>query len=148
MSMSFRQLRRIRRFGTDSDGAAMVEFAIIAPLLFALIFGIIDFGRVFFLYNNLTNAAREGARLGAVLDPTTRTVAQRQFSVDSAVRLRINDNAARVAAATIAVTFPGAAGSVTSRVRIVNYPFQPVTFLVIGASKQLNVTAEFRLEFQ
>jgi Flp pilus assembly protein TadG len=44
----------------------MVEFAIIAPLLFAVLFGIIEFG--FYLYNKavVTNASREGARQGVV----------------------------------------------------------------------------------
>ncbi len=43
-------------------GAAMVEFAIVLPLLLMLVFGIIEFGRA---YNNqvtLTHAAREGVR--------------------------------------------------------------------------------------
>ena len=47
-------------------GQAMVEFAIVLPLLVALTFGIIEFG--VFLYNQqvITNASREGARRGIV----------------------------------------------------------------------------------
>lgn len=47
-------------------GQAIVEFALVLPLLLALLVGIVDIG---FLYNHqltLTNAAREGARLGAL----------------------------------------------------------------------------------
>ena len=147
--MTIRLRRRpSRRFGHESDGAAMVEFAIIAPLLFLLIFGIIDFGRVFFLYNNLTNAAREGARLGAVLDPTTQTVSQRSNTIRTAVKARINSPAAVVAACSVAVSFPGVSPGQTALVKIIAFPFQPVTFLAIKSSKTLNVTAEFRLEFQ
>ncbi len=143
----FRRARLIRRFHRERDGAAMVEFAIIAPLLFVLIFGIIDFGRVFFLYNNLTNAAREGARLGAVLDPTV-AAGTRTTQIQALVRSRINDDSTRKANATITVTFPGSVPAVSARVQIVNYPFTPVTFLAIRAAKTLNVTAEFRLEMQ
>lgn len=43
-------------------GAAVVEFAIIAPLFFMLVFGIIEFGRALMVQQILTNASREGAR--------------------------------------------------------------------------------------
>jgi len=48
------------------DGVALVEFAMVLPLLLVLAFGIIDFGRAFQTWITLTNAAREGARLGTV----------------------------------------------------------------------------------
>jgi Flp pilus assembly protein TadG len=48
------------------DGAAAVEFAIVASLFFMLVFGIIDFGFAFHSWNNAANAAREGARKAAV----------------------------------------------------------------------------------
>ena len=52
---------------TNNDrGAAMVEFAIIAPLLLLLVFGIIEFGRAYNAQNTLTHAAREGAREYAI----------------------------------------------------------------------------------
>ena len=42
---------------------ALVEFAIVAPLLLVLIFGIIDFGRVIYTYVTLNQAVNEGARV-------------------------------------------------------------------------------------
>lgn len=133
----------LKRFRRDNRGAAMVEFAIIAPLLFALIFGIIDFGRVFFLYNNLTNAAREGARLGSVYP---EDAGANVTTIRDATRARINDS--NGSTATVNVTYQGAFPGRTVRVHIQNYPFTPVTFIVFGASRQLNVRAEFRLEQQ
>jgi Flp pilus assembly protein TadG len=47
-------------------GQAIVELALILPLLFVLIFGIVDFGRVMYMKNSLNNAARAGARVAAV----------------------------------------------------------------------------------
>ena len=44
----------------------MVEFALVAPLLFLLVFGIIDFGWAFSQNLDVKHAAREGARLAAV----------------------------------------------------------------------------------
>ncbi|HUL85838.1 MAG TPA: TadE/TadG family type IV pilus assembly protein [Actinomycetota bacterium] len=56
---------RIRRRIRPERGAAAVEFAIVAPLLFILVFGIIDFGFGFHAWNAIENSAREGARVGA-----------------------------------------------------------------------------------
>jgi hypothetical protein len=40
----------------------MVEFALVAPLLFLLLFGIVDFGRVIYVYVTINQAVNEGAR--------------------------------------------------------------------------------------
>lgn len=54
---------RLRR---DDDGAAAVEFALIAPLIFILLFGIIVFGMGFYTQQGAAAAAREAARRAAV----------------------------------------------------------------------------------
>lgn len=41
---------------------ALIEFALISPVLLLLLFGIIDVGRAVFYYDTLGHAAREGAR--------------------------------------------------------------------------------------
>jgi Flp pilus assembly protein TadG len=51
-------------------GTAAVEFAVVAPVFFLLVFGMIEFGRMVMVQQIITNASREGARL-AVLDSTT-----------------------------------------------------------------------------
>lgn len=48
------------------EGASAVEFAIILPLLLILVFGIIEFSILFYDKAMITNASREGARLGIV----------------------------------------------------------------------------------
>jgi hypothetical protein len=52
--------------GRDQRGTALVEFALIAPLLFLLLFGIVDFGRALNYYNQMTQLAGQGARAAAV----------------------------------------------------------------------------------
>jgi Flp pilus assembly protein TadG len=47
-------------------GAAVVEFAVILPLLLLLVFGIIEFGLLIYNKAMITNASREGARIGIV----------------------------------------------------------------------------------
>ncbi len=50
--------------------AAVVEMAVVLPLLLTILFGIIEFGWTFMIYQSITNAAREGCRV-AVLEGST-----------------------------------------------------------------------------
>jgi len=61
-----------KRIDHPEQGAAAVEFALILPLLSVLLFGIIEFGILFYNKAMITNASREGARAGIVYDFPTR----------------------------------------------------------------------------
>jgi hypothetical protein len=73
--------RRLR----SERGTAVVEFALIAPLLFLLVGGIIDFARALNYYNDLTQLAGQGARAAIVASnpdgtgPATATSVQCQL---------------------------------------------------------------------
>jgi Flp pilus assembly protein TadG len=54
-------------FRRNRRAAAAVEFAVVAPVFFLMIFGMIEYGRMVMVQQVITNASREGARL-AVLD--------------------------------------------------------------------------------
>jgi hypothetical protein len=45
-----------------SRGQSMVEFALVAPLLFLMISLLVDFGRLVYTYSAISNAAKDGAR--------------------------------------------------------------------------------------
>jgi Flp pilus assembly protein TadG len=51
---------------TGERGQALVEFSLILPIFLLMIFALVDFGRMFFSWQIVTNAAREGARAAAV----------------------------------------------------------------------------------
>jgi hypothetical protein len=57
------QSRGKKQTGSE-DGQALLEFAFVAVFLLLVIFGVIDFARLFFAYATMSNAAREGARFG------------------------------------------------------------------------------------
>jgi len=61
----------------DDRGAAVIEFALVVPLLLLLLFGIIDMSRAFYTLNNLASAVREGARQAAVMSTDPSLVANR-----------------------------------------------------------------------
>jgi Flp pilus assembly protein TadG len=55
-----------RRCVRNESGQALVEFALVLPLLLLLLLGILDFSRAMNYYNDLTQLAAEGARAAAV----------------------------------------------------------------------------------
>jgi len=65
----------------------MVEFAIVAPLLLLLIFGIVDFGRVIYVYITLNQAVNEAVRVAVRDSPLLPTNAD----VETAARIHAVD---------------------------------------------------------
>jgi Flp pilus assembly protein TadG len=55
--------KRLRSFRRSQDGSAAVEFAMIAPMFFALIFAVIETGMVFMAGQVLETGVEDGARL-------------------------------------------------------------------------------------
>ena len=47
-------------------GQSLVEFALVIPLILALVLALVDLGRVIYYYSAVTNAVREAARFGSV----------------------------------------------------------------------------------
>jgi Flp pilus assembly protein TadG len=147
--------RRVSRRVGSQRGAAAVEFAIVVPLLFLLIFGIIDFGFGFHAWDASENAAREGARVAAV-DPNT---------ADILARVRNSSNFLNQSKLSVAITCStnngssfGACAPATSWlegdiIRVtVTYAYAYITPLphMIGLGSTLNETAisESRFEGQ
>ena len=54
------------RFVRDTRGQSLIEFALILPMMLAVMFMITEFGRALYMYNVLENAARAGARAAVV----------------------------------------------------------------------------------
>ena len=136
-------------------GAALVEFALVVPLLMMMMCAAIDFGLAVYTLNNLTAAVREGGRYAAILDAPTWNLNSGAAAQDS-VRNRVysyivgmnNGLTATQTKALITVTNPDATtGMIT--VKITGYPYKPVTPLANLMRLQtinLNRTAIFRWE--
>lgn len=58
------------------QGLSTVEFALVAVVLFIMIFGVIEFGRAFFVASALDEATRRGARMAAVCPVNDPAIAQ------------------------------------------------------------------------
>ena len=58
--------RAARDWKHGQSGQTLVEFSLILPIFLLLLFALVDFGRGFYTWQVVTNAAREGARAAAV----------------------------------------------------------------------------------
>jgi Flp pilus assembly protein TadG len=137
--------KNCRRCRRNRRGAAVVEFAVVAPVFFLLIFGMIEFGRAIMVQQILTNAAREGARF-AVLDSTTPT----HDLVVSKVTTYLQGSGITGGSVTITPTEPTSATygqpvTVSVRVAFSNVSWLPSPFFLTG-SQNLTASAVMRRE--
>jgi Flp pilus assembly protein TadG len=111
-------------------GAAVVEFALVLPLLMLLVMGTLDWGYYFFVDQVVTNAAREGARAGtlhdtdaaaAVADATATATNYAQAAGLTPAKLAVQVDLTTVAtgASAIRVRTTYQAGSITGFLRAI-----------------------------
>ncbi|HEX2646701.1 MAG TPA: TadE family protein, partial [Candidatus Dormibacteraeota bacterium] len=58
-------MKAARAFAQSQRSQALIEFALVSPVLLLMLFGIVDIGRAIFYLDTLNHAAREGARVAA-----------------------------------------------------------------------------------
>lgn len=138
---------RRRNLVRDERGAAMVEFAIVLPVLILLVLAVIDFGRLLFLYNNLANAVREGARFAAVQEPDPCTVAAKGLAT-ARVQNYIATFGGTAASGTYTVTATCIGAPTTQQVQLTvsGYPFQALTPLPFFSGITITESSIFRWE--
>jgi Flp pilus assembly protein TadG len=100
--MSIGLTRRVRPV-TGRSGQALVEFALIAPILLLLVFGLVDFARAWSAHHVITDAAREGTRMLVIANPDIGTA-----EAKAAIESRMASAGLKTASAT--VTFNPANG--------------------------------------
>jgi len=118
-----------------SRGQSLVEFAILLPVFLIIVLGIFDLGRVIYDYSALHNAAREGARYGAVnhCDNNGIIAAARHYAVG------LGDGVEVYPDIIYSLGVP-----VQIKVRVV-YPFRTITPLVgvfLGADGSIPLQSE------
>jgi Flp pilus assembly protein TadG len=126
----------IQRVKHSRPGQALVEFALVVPILLLLVFGIIEFARAWQTYQTLTDAAREGARRAVVRTASSANTAEAAAAmqeVADSVKASLRRASLDPGRATVNPSvpagefFPGSTG-IPVTVQI-DYQFQ---FIVIG----------------
>jgi Flp pilus assembly protein TadG len=110
------QLKRM-----NDRGVSLIEFALVLPFFMVFVMGIVEFGRGFNIYHNITNACREGARLAA-----TRDNKQITLTAANIVRARVVNYMTNVGLQTSPYTGTGALDSSTP-------PAQSATDYIYGS---------------
>ena len=145
-----------RRFWRSERGQALVEAALITPVVLLIMVGIFEVGRAYQTWQVLTNAAREGARAAVVPGATVPTV-------QALVKKYLTDGQlGGVADATVDVNQASAmvvnGTNINATLVTVDYPFsfmvlQPVARLVVknstaGSALTMRATSLMRNEAQ
>jgi Flp pilus assembly protein TadG len=111
-------MRCLRKWIKGTRGQALVEFALILPLLILILMGIIEFGRLWMTMITLSGAAREGARWAAVTAPDHGLVEAAANNVLDAAGLGPGNitisgpNAQNDVAVTVEITYTVITGSI------------------------------------
>ncbi len=113
------RLRR-RRGSKRRVGAAVVEFAVVLPLLLTILFGIIEYGWIFMIRQTLQTAAREGVRV-AVLPTTVNPYTN--------VLTRVGEVMAPVGVSTYGVTMTHATVADPVETVVVSVPYADVSLM-------------------
>ena len=79
-----RSLRLLRTLPGDDRGVSSVEFALVAPLFFMMVFGLIDVSRVWGMHERLRAGVRAGARVAAVQSDPNASIAAVRSAVEAA----------------------------------------------------------------
>lgn len=133
-------MRLIRKLLGEKRGQALVELALVLPLLILLLMGTIEFGRIFHSYLVITNASREGARAGVV------------GADDSGIRTKVKNVASSLSLTDSQITITPSQGSRARGVPLtvqVNYSVNlvtPVLDIVMPNPFPLTASTTMRVE--
>ncbi len=138
----------------DQNGTAIVEFAVILPLLLLVTFGVAEFSLILYDKAMITNASREGARAGIVFRATPAgdydpvPVLEIQGVVDRYLRDPVSGKSRLVAFGaatnyTTSIPTPCAGAGTQLRVNVTyNYDFLILPKIAINLVTPLTLTAE------
>jgi Flp pilus assembly protein TadG len=130
----------------NNKGAAAVEFAIVLPLLILILFGIIEFSVAFFDKAVITNASREGARVGMLFKSGTRNAASEDPIINSTIDNYIASNLISFGSTpvTASTTISRTGFSVGDTLTVtVSYPYSYLVIpgFITAITNPVNITA-------
>ena len=126
---------RMQKPDRRRSGQSLVEFALVLPVLMMILMGIIEFGRIWMSQNAVTNAAREGVRLGVLATADDSSVTSTANTYLSSAGLNTDE-------ATITTANVGASGAPGSEVSVtVEYDFRVIVGDILGLDRTLTLSS-------
>ncbi len=118
------------RMWSDESGQALVEFALVLPLLLLLLFGMLDFGKAFNYWIDETHLASEGARWAVVnKNPGGGTLQQYIQQQSDSAELRNGGTSWVPTKSQVCISFPSGTSNVGDPVQVtvsVDYNWMPL----------------------
>jgi Flp pilus assembly protein TadG len=126
-------------------GATLIETTLVMGVLLAIMFGVVDFGRAFYTYSFVANAARQGARWAIVrganctmLNDCNATSAELQTFVQS-----LSEGGTTASNITATLQYPNGNNSPGSVAEVtVSYPFKFMAPFVSSLTIPMSSTSE------
>jgi Flp pilus assembly protein TadG len=153
-SLASLHMSSIRSTINDERGQALVEFALVLPLLILLLFALLDFGKAYNYWNDATHLTGEGARYAAVdrkpkpLD--TQSLQQQILQQADTQELRQGLSTPSIAPAQVCISFPNGTQTQGDPVQVsmtFDYHFLPFIGNKVGAlTRTIRSTTVMRLE--
>jgi len=128
--------RWCKYFYKAQKGQSLVEFALLVPVFVIMLFGIMEFARLWETMNVLTSAAREGARVAAVTAPS---VSQATNAVERLL------GAANISGAAVTVSGPNSDAEVIVTVSV-NYT--PLTGSIVPGIGAISLTRSSAMHWE
>jgi Flp pilus assembly protein TadG len=136
----------------SDEGAELIEFALVLPMLLLVVLGIAEFGFMFQRYEVITNAAREGARIAVLPGYSTADVQNRVSAYVTQGRVPTTVTNPVVTVADVDIPVPGRLPISARRVTVTythSYMFLPGIGALFGttyATVPITAVAEMRME--
>jgi Flp pilus assembly protein TadG len=146
------RIRTVLRRWRSDEGAELIEFALVLPMLLLVVLGIAEFGFMFQRYEVITNAAREGARIAVLPGYSTADVQSRVAAYVTQGRVPTSTTNPAVTVVNVDIPVPGGLPIGAKRVTVTythTYMFLPGIGAMFGASYAtvpLTAVAEMRTE--
>ena len=137
---------------TGAKGQALVEFAVVVPLLMLLILGLFEFGRIYNAKLVVTQAVREGARRAVVMTGTTQAAKETAAKAQAVTSTQDYANNVGIAITVNTPTLVTVSGDANKAIVVSAYYDVPLviptlgTILGTGANVRVTSTAEMRME--
>ena len=146
------RIRTVLRRWQSDEGAELIEFALVLPMLLLVVLGIAEFGFMFQRYEVITNAAREGARIAVLPGYSAADVQNRVAAYVTQGRVPTTTTNPAVAVVDVDIPIPGGVPIAAKRVTVTythSYMFLTGIGAMFGgsyATVPLTAVAEMRTE--
>lgn len=129
-------LRAFKHHAASEKGQSLVEFALVLPVFIVILFGIMEFGRIWETVNVMTSAAREGARIAAIGGSGSTQASQTAMNVLAAARLED---------ATVSIEGPNSENEIVVTVTVV---YRPLTGSLVPGVGTMSLTRSTTMHWE